>query len=302
MHLLKEMAVFAHVVDHGGFTLAARALGVEPSSVSRSVARLERALGVRLLARSPRAITLTEVGALTYAECARIVAASAEVQALAERHGVAPAGTLRLSAPVSLGQLWLAPLVVGFTRRHPDVDLRITLDDAALDLTASQIDIALRICTEPPAAAAARQLFAVPYVLIAAPGYLASHGTPDHPALLSGHRCLHLGYGAFTPVWPLRRGAEEVDVAVSPRLALGNSLGICTAAEQGGGIGLVPAFAAHAALAAGRLVRVLPDWELGGTYRRAAWLVFAAGPNLPPKIRVFVDYLLGCAAPPGAGH
>jgi len=297
MDALKEMAVFAHVVEHGGFTAAARALGLEPSSVSRSVARLERALGARLLVRSSRAIALTEIGAEVHAECARIVAASRQVQALAAQHSVLPAGTLRLSAPVSLGQLWLAPLTADFMRQYPDVDLSITLDDAEADLAEAQIDIALRICTAPPQEAAARRLFAVPYVLVAAPAYLAQHGAPVHPDALPAHRCLHLGYGAFTPAWPLRRGEEQADVAVSPRFALGNSLALSLAAEQGSGIALVPAFAAGAALAAGRLVRVLPDWELAGTYRRAAWLVFAAGPHLAPKIRVFVDYLAGCAAP-----
>lgn len=297
MHLLKEMAVFAHVVDHGGFTSAARALGIEPSSVSRSVARLERALGVRLLARSSRAIALTEIGARIYAESARVNAASDEALALAQRYRAAPSGTLRLSAPVSLGQVWLAPLMAGFSRLHPDVDLSITLTDVPIDLAEANADIALRICTAPPQDAAARTLFAVPYVLVASPDYLVEHGTPDHPAALAGHRCLHLGYGAFTPVWPLRRGAEQIDVTVAPSLVLGNSLGICLAAEEGSGIGLVPAFAARAGLASRRLVQVLPEWALAGTYQRHACLVFGAGPQVPPKVRVFVDYLLGCAAP-----
>ena len=297
MDLLKEMVAFAHVVDCGGFTQAARALGVEPSSVSRSVARLERALGARLLARSSRAVTLTEAGANIYVECARIVASATQVRVLAERHSTSPAGLLRVSAPVTLGQLWLAPLVAGFNERYPDVDLSVTLSDIAVDLAEAQVDIAVRICTTPPEETAARALFAVPYVLVAAPGYLARHGTPAHPDSLAAHRCLHLGYGAFTGVWPMRLGDERRDVAIAPRCAFGNSLGIALAAEGGAGIGLIPAFVASAGLASGKLVRVLPDWELDGTYRRAAYLVFEAGPNMPLKVRAFADYLLASAAP-----
>ncbi|MET0268029.1 MAG: LysR family transcriptional regulator, partial [Duganella sp.] len=175
MDLLKEMVAFAYVVDCAGFTPAARALGVEPSSISRSVMRLERALGARLLARSSKAITLTEIGAKIYVECSHIVGAAREVRGLAERHSTSAAGMLRVSAPVTLGQIWLAPLVAGFTERYPDVDLSITLSDVAVDLAEAQIDVALRICTVPPEETAARILFAVPYVLVASPAYLSQY-------------------------------------------------------------------------------------------------------------------------------
>ena len=291
MQWLNEMVAFARVVDCGGFSQAARMHGVEPSSMSRAVARLERALQAKLLVRGSRAIALTEVGALVYEQCARIVGAAGDVRALADQYSAAPAGMLRMTAPVAFGQVWLAPLLPGFIRRFPEVDLRIAFNDTPQDLVQAQADVALRIAVAPPAALAARRLFDTPYVLVASPAYIAAHGQPDHPAQLVEHRCLHLGYGAFTASWTLRRDAEQVAVAIAPRYALSNSLVIATACEGGSGIGLIPAFSAAAGLARGALLRVLPAWEPDGAYRRAAYLVFAAAPYVAPKVRALVDYL-----------
>ncbi|WP_431264976.1 LysR family transcriptional regulator [Roseateles chitinivorans] len=289
--MLDEMVAFWHVVEHGGFSQAARALGVEPSSMSRSVARLERALQAKLLIRGPRSMALTELGEQVLRECALIRDAAGNVHALAARYGARPSGVLRVSAPVVLGQLWLAPRLASFAAAYPDVDLQLSLNDRPIDIVTERVDVALRITTKPPQDLVARKLFDTPYVLVASPAYLAAHGAPERPEMLTRHRCIHLGFGAFDANWPLRRGDEQMTVAIAPRQAIGNSLALASAAEQGAGIALLPLFSAQAGLDAGRLVRVLEAWTPAGTYERAAYLLYAAGARVPPKVKAFVEHM-----------
>jgi DNA-binding transcriptional LysR family regulator len=290
--LLDEMIAFWRVVQHGGFSQAARAYGVEPSSMSRSVARLEKALHSKLLVRSYRSLALTELGEQVLRECAQIRGAAITVHGLAARYGARPAGVLCVSAPVVLGQLWLASRIAGFAETCPEVEVRLELSDQPFDIVAEGIDVALRITASPPQDLAARKLFETPYVLVASPGYLRENGAPDRPEALMQHRCIHLGYGAFDAKWPLRRGAEHVEIAIAPRHAIGNSLALATAAEQGAGIALIPWFSAEAAIEGGRLVMVLPDWVPDGSYARSAYLLYAPGSRMPPKVRAFIDYLV----------
>jgi DNA-binding transcriptional LysR family regulator len=291
MPLFNEMAAFAHVVRCGGFSQAARMLGVEPSSVSRSVARLEKSLGARLLVRNTRALALTEMGSHIYAECEKLLVAARSVQDLAGQYGSSATGLLRMSAPVAFGQVWLAPRLAGFIEAFPDVDLQLVLDDRPIDLIDEQVDVAVRVTQAPPPGLAALQLCAAPYVLIASPGYLEAHGAPQRPEALSAHRCLHLGFGSFGPAWPFRRGGETVAVTVSGRYSIGNSLALATAAAGGAGIGLIPGFSAAQGLADGTLVRVLPDWQPTDAYERTAYLIYTAGPRVAPKIRALLDFL-----------
>ncbi|WP_331614164.1 LysR family transcriptional regulator [Roseateles sp.] len=295
--LLDEMVAFWHVVEHGGFSQAARALGVEPSSMSRSVARLERALQAKLLIRGPRSMALTELGEQVLRDSALIRDAATNVHALAARYGSRPSGMLRVSAPVVLGQLWLAPRLASFAAAYPDVDLQLSLNDRPVDIVAERVDVALRITAQPPQDLVARKLFDTPYVLVASPAYLAAHGAPERPETLTRHRCIHLGFGAFDANWPLKRGEEQVVVAIAPRHAIGNSLALATAAEHGAGIALLPLFSAQVGLDAGRLARVLEAWSPAGTYERAAYLLYAAGARVPPKVKAFVEHMSATTDP-----
>ena len=291
MQLFNEMAAFAHVVRCGGFSQAARVLGVEPSSMSRSVARLEKSLGARLLVRNTRALALTEMGSHIYAECEKLLAAARNVHDLAGQYGTRATGLLRMSAPVAFGQVWLAPRLAGFIDAFPEVDLQVVLDDRPIDLIDERVDVAVRITQAPPPGFAALRLCAAPYVVVASPDYLKAHGVPQRPEALTAHRCLHLGYGAFGPAWPFKRGDAIVAVTVSGRYSIGNSLALAAVVAGGAGIGLIPEFSAAQGLADGTLVRVLPDWRLTETYERAAYLIYTAGPHVAPKIRALLDFL-----------
>jgi DNA-binding transcriptional LysR family regulator len=291
MEMLREMAIFAEVVERGGFSAAARRLGLTTSAVSRHVSRLEAQMGGRLLYRTTRSLSLTELGSQVHDGCVRMLSTAREIHALAGSYSARPNGVIQVSAPVVFGQVWLAPKLPRFLELHPEVDVRLTLVDRTVDLIEEGIDLAIRIATELAPGLAARPLCEMRYVLIATEHYLAQFGMPDKPQALGEHRCIYLGYGAFSKHWSLRRGDDVVAVDVKSRLTINNSAAIIAAVENDGGIGLVPDFAARAAIDAGSIVQVLPEWRLCEPYVGAIHAVYIPGRHLALKTRVFIDYL-----------
>nr|WP_315397338.1 LysR family transcriptional regulator [uncultured Duganella sp.] len=296
MEMLKEMAIFAQVVDSGGFSAAARQLGLTTSAVSRHVSRLETFMGGRLLQRTTRSVSLTELGEQVHVACVRMLNTAREIHALAGSYSARPNGVVRISAPVVLGQLWLAPLLPAFLERYPEVDVRLSLVDRNVDLIEEGIDLAIRISSDLAPGLAARRLGPMRYVLVASPRYLAEHGTPATPRELPAHRCNYLGYARFGAAWTMRRegaaGVELVSIRVPSRLTINNSAALMGVVEAGGGIGLVPDFTARAALAQGRAQPVLADWTFDEPYAGTVHAVYMPGPHLALKVRVLIDYLV----------
>ena len=291
MEMLREMAILVQVVEAGSFSAAARQLGMTTSAVSRQVARLEAHIGGRLLHRTTRSLALTELGQQVHAGSTRMLAAAREVHAMAGSYSERPNGVIRVSAPIVFGQLWLAPRLPGFLARYPETEVRLTLTDRTVDLIEEGEDLAIRIALELAPGLAARLLFPMRYVLVATPAYLAECGTPATPAALAGHRCIGLRHAELGKAWSMKRGAETMSVALSARCSINNSAAVLAAVEAGGGIGMVTDFAAHAALAAGRVLQVLPEWEAGEQHLRSIHAVYLPGRHLALKIRAFIDYL-----------
>ncbi len=208
MEMLKEMAIFAQVVDSGGFSAAGRQLELTTSAVSRHVSRLEAHMGGRLLQRTTRSLSLTELGQQVYAACSRMVSTAREVHALAGSYSARPNGVIRVSAPIVLGQVWLAPKLPGFLARYPEVNVELQLVDRKIDLIEEGVDLAIRIATELAPGLVARPLGPVRYVLVATPRYLATHGEPKAPQDLPQHQCSYLGYARFGEAWSMRRNGE----------------------------------------------------------------------------------------------
>ncbi len=304
MEMLKEMAIFAQVVDSGGFSAAARQLGLTTSAVSRHVARLEAHLGARLLQRTTRALSLTELGKQVHQACVRMVGTAREVHALAGSYGARPNGIVRLSAPVVFGQTWLAPRLPAFLDRYPEVDLRLSLSDRAVDLIEEDMDLAIRIATRLAPGLAARPLCRFRHVLVASPAYLAAHGAPAGPSALPAHRLCYLGYAPFGPDWTMRRQGDMVAVTIAgaARVTIDNSAAILGLVEAGGAIGLVPDFTARAALLAGRVRQVLPEWEMAAPYAGTVHAVYTPGRYLALKVRALIDYLCEAQAPDREGE
>ena len=293
--MLREMAIFAQVVDSAGFSAAARELGLTTSAVSRHVSRLEAHLGGRLLQRTTRSLALTELGRQVHAACARMLSTAREIRTLAGSYSARPNGIIRVTAPIVFGQIWLAPKLPGFMTAYPEVEVRLTLVDRTVDLIEEGADVAIRIARGLAPGLAARPLCAMRYVLVASPAYLALHPAPETPQALREHRCTHLGYPPFGDDWTLRRGDAKVSISVPARLTINNSAAILAVVQAGGGIGLVPDFTARALLQAQRVRQVLPEWELCEPYVGAVHAVYMPGPHLALKTRALIDYL---AAPP----
>ena len=190
---LPDMAVFARVVDAGSFSAAARQLGLTPSAVSRQVARLEAVLRVRLLERTTRKLRLTQAGTAAYERCQSLWTAAREVLALSDTQTATPRGLVRVSMAKAVGRQLIHPLMPGFLRAYPEVDVQLIITDRTVDLFEDGIDLAIRATDSPPPGLAGRPLMQLHHGIYASPAYLAAHGTPTHPRDLAQHSCLYLG-------------------------------------------------------------------------------------------------------------
>jgi DNA-binding transcriptional LysR family regulator len=289
MDRLTEMEAFVQVVDHGGFTEAARQLGLSKSAVSKHVAALEARLAVRLLNRTTRRVSATELG-LAYYDRARLVLREAgEADSMVAAMQATPRGELRVSVPVSFGVRQISPAVAEFLCRYPGVDVNMAFDDRFVELVAEGFDLAIRIGVLADSSLRARKLADVRRVLAASPAYLAEMGVPETIDDLNGHRLLHYSHLAGGNFWRLRgRSGEERQVRVGGRLTANNGESLMKAAEAGLGIALLPSFILGAALRTGRLVEVLPDREpeLLGVHA-----LYPESPFPQPKLRAFIDFL-----------
>ena len=287
---MADLAVFVRVVDTQGFSAAARATGLSKSAISKRINRLEKQLGLRLLQRTTRAMSLTEAGRVLYERAAQGVALLDESARLATGLVEAPRGTLRVTASVTFGKLCLAPLIPEFLARYPEIELQLTLLDRFVDLVDEGYDVALRLTASPPEQVVAKALMPVRYRLCAAPDYLQNRPI-EHPADLAGHNCLHYGLRELGKQWRFQRGSETAQVRVSSNVVVNNSEVVRDLLLAGLGIGLVWNYAVDREIAAKTLVSLLPDWSPIGPFGQTAYALWLPQSHLPPKIRVFVDFL-----------
>ncbi len=283
------MAVFARVVEARSFTDAAKRLGLAKSAVSARVARLEESVGVRLLHRTTRKLSLTEEGLAFYERCARLLAAADEAASVAEEAGGAPSGTLRVTAPLAFSQLHLAPALADFLAANPRVTVDLGAEDRLVDLVADGFDLAIRIGRIKESTLVARKLAGDRLVVCGAPAYLARRGVPRAPADLLRHNCLRYANIPTRLDWRFRdRQGEVAIVPVTGSLIAGNGTVLREAAVAGLGLAVLPSHMIARELAAGQLKPVLTD------FRRGEIGIYAVYPNrrhLPAKLRAFVDFL-----------
>jgi DNA-binding transcriptional LysR family regulator len=284
------MELFVEVARAKSFSRAALALGIPKSTLSRQVAELERSLGVQLLSRTTRKVELTDAGSHYFERCQHIVAeaqfAHEEIQGLAST----PAGLLRVNMPIDFGTDFLAESLMAFSRRYPDVTFH--LDMAAPD-HAGQVfqscDVAIEIGERPSPTRIARQLGSISAYMYAAPSYLAARGTPVQLDDLATHECMEFRAtpGARVTRWPLHRNGEHIEFHPGKRFSMNSATMLRRLATLGAGIAVLSEVAAQQEVAAGRLLRVLPDWEVG------PFPVYAVTETrlLPVKTRTFVEFL-----------
>lgn len=282
--------MFLAVLETGSFAEAARRLGTSSGQASKLVSRLEAELGVRLLNRTTRALSATDVG---QAYCERIRSLVEEFDSLGEsvrlRSG-SVSGRLKLTAPLSFGASELAPALVDFARAYPDVTLDVGFTDRLVNLVDEGFDAAVRIGHQSDASLIIRKLCHARIVTVAAPAYLAEHGTPQRPEELATHSCVVDTNFKDREIWQFReQGGAVLSVAVKSRLFLSNADACVAAAKAGLGITQVPGFVAGAAIREGTLAPLLLDFAPPAVPIQVA---YAPGRHLAAKVRALVDFLV----------
>jgi DNA-binding transcriptional LysR family regulator len=283
------LALFAAVVEQGSFSAAGRVLDLSPSAVSRAIDRIEARLGVRLLLRSTRAITLTAEGQAYLQTARRILADLDDAEQQIADQG-APRGRLRVSAALSHGRLCVVPLLGEFASLYPHILVDIALTDTLVDVAAGQADVAIRFGPLADSSLTMRKLGTTGRVIVASPDYLARHGTPQVPEDLHDHNCLNFNFRRAEPVWPFRRGGQDISLTVKGSIEANNGETLGQLAAAGVGIARVGSFSVAGELASGQLVPVLEAYNPGDIEQIHA--VFAGGANTPARVRVFVDFLV----------
>ena len=288
MNRFQEMTVFVAVVDAGSFVGAADALGLSRAAVSRLVGELESRLGVRLLHRTTRRLSLTDEGRIFHLRCKAVLAEVEEAEAEVSARSGAARGLLKLNVPVTFGLLHLAPLWSEFMAKHPGVVLDITLSDRVVDLVEEGYDLAVRIGRLASSSLIGRQLSSTRMVLCASPGYLAAHGAPRHPRDLADHAVISYSLFSMGEQWEFEGPDGPVSVKVEPRMRTNSGDTCRQAALHDSGIVLQPSFLVGEDVEAGRLVELMPEYrsiELG------IYAVYASRQHVSPKVRLLIDHL-----------
>jgi len=287
--VVASMRVFAAVVEADSFTGAADRLDLSRGMATRYVAQLERHLGVRLLNRTTRSLSLTAAGSEYYERAAQILAMVEEAETSAAQESASPRGTLRITAAAVLGTRHLYRVVTDYLQRHPGVTIELVTSERTVDLIEEGFDLAVRVSKEIAPGLVARRLATVRMAACAAPSYLKKHGIPKSPEDLAAHNCLLYSLARHRSEWRFRRKGAQRTIRVSGTLQSNNGDVLMNAAVEGLGVVYEPTFVAYEALKDKRLVPILADWH-GDEF--AMFAVYPTRKFLPPKVRSFVDFLV----------
>jgi len=285
------------LAQQGTYTAAALRLGVSKAAMSQRIAELERAAGVPLVQRTTRSVRLTEAGARLVDEMRKPFEQIADSFAGIRDLANVPGGLVRVTAPVAFARQQLVPRLSDFLRSHPEVRIELELSDHISSLAMEGFDLAIRHTAAPPDTHVAWQLCTTRTVLVASRAYLRRRGSPVSPAELVEHDCLHYPRAQETPTWhfvPRRRAGGNVQrttVPISGSLAANNSEALRDAALAGAGIALIPDFSAQAALATGKLVEVLPDWQSVGAFAEHVFALRPYAAHVPRSVSALVTWL-----------
>jgi DNA-binding transcriptional LysR family regulator len=288
MDRLTGMETFVRVVELGGFTAAAAASNISPTMVSNHIRALEQRLGARLLNRTTRRQSLTEIGTIYYAQCLDILGRIDSAESDARDQRSRPAGRLRISAPITLGAHLLVPAFAEYLREYREVEIELQLNDRMVDLADEGFDAAFRFGKLPNSGLIARPLRSLNRVVCASPSYLARHGTPETPEDLVNHNCLAFHYVQPERDWVFQ-GDRAQSVRVAGQLTINNGPALLRAALADIGIAMLPDYLVAEDLTAGRLVRLFPEFDFA---RAPLQLVYLPDRHMTPKMKSFVDFIV----------
>ena len=287
---LQQYLAFAQTARRGSFAAAARDLGNAPSTLAKSVARLEAQLGVKLFHRTTRQVSLTPDGERLFRRCERVLAEVEDLQAEAAGTRAAPSGTIRIDMPIAYGRRIVMPRLAQLLHRHPQLQLDLRLQDAYADLVRDGLDLAIRVGALQDSRLVARRIDWQQLILVASPAYLQARGTPRRVEDLPAHATVvfRLPSSGRTRPWQLRQGRRTLELHTPHRVLVNDGDGMVAATVQGLGLMQIPDYMVADELACGALVEVMPAW------RPPPMPISAVMPSLrlmPPRVRVVLDAL-----------
>ncbi|GLS33622.1 DNA-binding transcriptional regulator, LysR family [Mesorhizobium albiziae] len=286
---LNDLVIFARVAETRSFSEAARRMAMPVSTVSRRVAELEDQLDVRLFERSTRSLRLTDIGMEILEQAQRGAEVNEAVDSIVSHRLSEVRGTLRLSAPPSISENLLAPLIGTFRVSYPAVEVHLIIADRHLDHISEGIDLALRLGPFADSSLVARPVLRYRHRLVASPDYLEGRDAPTHPRELRDHQLLAFAYWSRQHRWILERDGVHETVNFRPRVTMNDFTGLATLLAGGGGIGELPPIVAPALFASGRLVEVMPQWRFA---TRDLSIVYLGNRNISRPVRMFRDFAL----------
>ncbi|ANN65563.1 LysR family transcriptional regulator [Bordetella bronchialis] len=291
MQDLNDLYYFSQVVEHGGFSAAARALNIPKSRLSRRIAELESSLGVRLLQRSTRRLRLSTAGERYLQYCREVSAAARAAHEAMQHLKAAPSGPVRVSCPVAIAQWMVAPVLPEFLDAWPDITVELMVTNRRVDLIAEGVDVAIRVREQlnTDADFVVRHLGQTAVALVASPGYLQRWGQPATPQELAEHVALHFAAPGEPSQWTLLdEHGQRLEVPIKPALVCNDFTVLVEAALRGRGIALLPTTATHAERRDGRLVPVLPQWRSPSGILHC---IYPSRHGMTPAVRVLLDFL-----------
>lgn len=290
MDRLTALQIFRHVAELNSFAEAGRRLGLSPPAISKNIAELEMHLGVRLINRTTRRMSLTEEGRIYLEHVTHGLDALAEADQALCPIKAAPSGTLRVSAPMTVTLTRLSAVIPEMLSRYPDLKLDLHLDDRRVDIVREGFDLAIRGSDKlEDSSLIARKLAVMPHVLCGAPSYFEKHGRPRTPADLKSVNCIRFSLSGHADIWEFGKDGHTERVTINGRYSVSSSLAVRDALLGGFGISLIPYPYVENDLKTGRLQSVLDDWS---TVETTLYAVYPSRQHLAPKIRAFLDFLI----------
>lgn len=289
MQDINDLIIFARIVELHGFSAAARSLGIPKSNVSYRMARLEERLGVRLLQRSTRQVSVTEIGNTYYKYCARIAAEASEAEVAIRDMQATPRGLLRISMPIAFGCMFVVPLIIEFMTRYPEVRVKMVSTSRRVDIIEENFDVVIRIGRLASSSLIARHLGVLRQHLYASSRYLTRQGTPNSIEDLDAHECFVLGESDDSGQWTLVEGSRQETVSLSPRGAANDPVMLRSLVVGGLGIALMPDLLCWQEEEDGKLVRVLPEWSGPPLDFH---VLYPSHRGIPLVVRTFLDFII----------
>lgn len=286
---LNNMQVFCRIVELGTFAAVAREMHLSAMMISKYMAQLEESLGVTLLNRTTRQLSMTEAGKIYYYRSKQLLDDFSELQEYTSQLGRQVKGTLKISAPIDFGGLYMVPAIDAYQREYPDVKILMTLHNSQVNLSEGSFDLSILVTDSLDLGVVARKIAQTRLCTYASPGYIAEYGEPRTIDALSSHCCLHYTDTPHKDYWVFNAGGEEVKIKANWHFASNNGRALCQAAALGMGITQAPELSVMGYLEEGKLVEILPDFRIPSL---AIYATYLQRRFLPAKLATFVEFLI----------